>query len=76
VEIGANQFEDVFFEDLVTGRIVRASVSASGGQTNGPSGNAVISADGRFAGFASEADNLVPGDTNADVDVFLRGPMF
>jgi hypothetical protein len=34
----------------------------------------VISADGRFVGFASFADDLVSGDTNADEDVFVRGP--
>lgn len=32
-----------------------------------------ISADGRFVGFASTADNLVPGDTNGREDVFVAG---
>jgi pseudomonalisin len=31
-----------------------------------------ISADGRYIAFLSTATNLVPGDTNADVDVFVR----
>ena len=31
-----------------------------------------ISADGRFVAFASDATNLVPGDTNNRTDVFLR----
>ena len=31
-----------------------------------------ISADGRFVAFASDASNLVPGDTNGTLDVFVR----
>jgi hypothetical protein len=36
-----------------------------------------VSADGRFIAFAGPATNLVPGDTNASWDVFLRdlGPV-
>jgi hypothetical protein len=33
-----------------------------------------ISADGRFVSFQSDADNLVPGDTNFETDVFVHGP--
>ena len=31
-----------------------------------------VSSDGRFVGFVSFADNLVPGDTNLSSDVFVR----
>lgn len=31
-----------------------------------------VSSDGRFVGFVSFADNLVPGDTNLSADVFVR----
>ena len=31
-----------------------------------------ISADGRYVAFQSPAANLVPGDTNGDIDVFVR----
>ena len=31
-----------------------------------------ISADGRYVAFESDADNLVPGDTNGKKDVFVR----
>ncbi len=31
-----------------------------------------VSPDGRFVGFVSFADNLVPGDTNLSSDVFVR----
>ncbi|MGC9495832.1 TolB family protein [Streptomyces sp. WG7] len=38
---------------------------------NGPSGDASVSANGRYVVFGSSADNLVPDDTNALPDVFL-----
>jgi Tol biopolymer transport system component len=50
----------------------RTSVSASGTQTNGASSAAGISTDGRFALFTSAATNLVSGDTNGFVDVFVK----
>src|SRR5690606_28138912 len=39
---------------------------------NGQSFGADISDDGTRVAFTSEADNLVPGDTNDESDVFLR----
>ena len=49
------------------------SRSLDGGMPNGPSTNAVISSDRRYArviAFESEATNLVAGDTNGVKDVF------
>jgi len=66
-----NGVRDVFVRDLVTGTTTRASLGA-GGQANGPSSNARISADGRFVVFTSLASNLVAGDTNGVADVFER----
>jgi len=51
--------------DLVT-------VGLGGAAANGDSGDASVSADGRFVVFDSTATNLVAGDTNAHRDVFLR----
>ena len=48
----------------------RASVSSAGVQGNDFSG--FISANGRFVAFASDSSNLVPGDTNNTVDVFVH----
>ena len=48
------------------------SVSTSGGLSNGMSGEPAITPDGRFVVFASQASNLVAGDTNATGDVFVR----
>lgn len=50
----------------------RVSVSSSGQQGNGVTGQYAVSADGRFVAFVSDASNLVPGDGNGDFDVFLR----
>ena len=50
----------------------RASVSSTGVQGNGESENTAISDDGRFVAFSSSATNLVPGDTNGEVDTFVR----
>ena len=66
-----NGVRDVFVRNLVTGTTTRASVGA-GGQANGASSNARISADGRFVVFTSLASNLVAGDTNGVADVFER----
>ncbi|MFD0413245.1 TolB family protein [Streptomyces sp. NPDC127108] len=53
-------------------RTERVSVAASGTQANGPSDATDISADGRYVVFASEATNLVRGDTNDRNDIYLR----
>lgn len=63
---------DVFVHDLVTGRTRSASAAADGSGANGPSYDAVISADGRRVYFSSAADNLVAGDSNQAEDVFRR----
>src|SRR4051812_7211882 len=52
----------------------RVSVSSAGvgGNANSGVGRPAASADGRFVAFVSRASNLVPGDTNARQDVFVR----
>ena len=68
----ANGRGDVFVRDLLTGAVVLASVGSDGSQGDGHSYDAVISADGRFVAFTSEASNLVAGDLNGASDIFLR----
>ena len=51
--------------------IERVSLAADGTQSNGYSAYPSISADGRYVAFNSTASNLVPGDTNAQQDVFV-----
>jgi Tol biopolymer transport system component len=48
------------------------SVNSRGAQGNNDSQAAAITPDRRYVAFASSADNLVPGDTNAAFDVFVR----
>jgi Tol biopolymer transport system component len=50
----------------------RASVDSSGFEGAGNSGSASISADGRYVAFVSDAANLVAGDNNGTLDVFVR----
>ena len=50
----------------------RVSVSNAGIPGNQTSFNISISADGRLVVYASSADNLVAGDTNASYDIFLH----
>jgi Tol biopolymer transport system component len=69
---------DVFVRDRTTGVTERVSVDSSGAEGNGSSGfdgfadSAALSADGRFVAFASFATNLVAGDTNGFVDLFVH----
>jgi len=63
---------DVFVRDLALGITELVSQSSSGTQGNHFSGRAAISADGRYVAFHSGANNLVPGDANANTDVFVR----
>ncbi|MEV0275307.1 hypothetical protein AB0I22_02830 [Streptomyces sp. NPDC050610] len=50
----------------------RVSVAADGTQADAASSTEAISGNGRFAVFTSAAANLVPGDTNAEEDVFVK----
>jgi Tol biopolymer transport system component len=50
----------------------RVSVTPTGAGGNGSSYEPPMSADGRFVVFSSEASNLVDGDTNHSLDVFIR----
>lgn len=71
----ANNTFDVFLFDRDTGVTTLVSRTSASATTAGDavSGAAVISADGNYVAFSSNATNLVPGqtDTNATSDVFL-----
>jgi hypothetical protein len=54
------------------GTTTRVSASSDGAQGNEGSYDKGISADGRYIAFHSAASDLVPGDTNGALDVFLR----
>lgn len=63
---------DVFVRNLDAATTTRVSVSSEGMEGEDRSGGPSISADGRIVAFASEASNLVPGDTNDESDVFVH----
>jgi len=63
---------DVFVHDRETGKTELVSVSEPGALGDGESAIPSISADGRYVVFQSSASNLVTGDTNGVIDIFLR----
>jgi Tol biopolymer transport system component len=58
--------------DAGPAKTIRVSVSSHEAQAKKRSNGPVISADGRFVAFHSNASNLVGGDTNGRRDVFVR----
>jgi TolB protein len=64
-----NDASDVFRSD---GSTIRRVSVGGGGQADSGSHGPVISANGRYVAFTSDATNLVPGDTNDLPDVFVR----
>ncbi len=67
-----NGSSDVFIRDRLLGTTELVSVDSSGVEGNGFSARGAITADGRYVVFASEATNLVAGDTNAASDTFVH----
>ncbi len=67
-----NGVPDVFVKDLASGAVMLISTAADGTQGNGFSGFPVFSPDGSKIAFESGASNLVAGDTNGVVDVFVK----
>jgi Tol biopolymer transport system component len=63
---------DVFVRNQDSQRTQCASMSSTLVMGNGDSESPSISADGRYVTFESAANNLAPGDTNNQRDVFLR----
>lgn len=67
-----NWTEDTFTHNRLTGATKRVSVNSRGVQANHTSYKSSNSADGRYVVFTSDANNLVPGDTNYDPDIFVH----
>jgi Tol biopolymer transport system component len=67
-----NGVEDAFVRDRRRGTTTRISVSTRRAQADGYSYQTKINAGGRYVVFGSAASNLVPGDTNAEQDVFVH----
>jgi Tol biopolymer transport system component len=71
VPTDTNGCRDVFLRDLVLGTNILVSLGADGSAADALSTDPAISADGRYVAFASGADNLVTGDGNKALDVFV-----
>lgn len=67
-----NGWKDVFVKDLVTGATTRVNTDSAGQETSGYIESCAISADGRYVAFEGSASNLVDGDTNGHIDVFVK----
>jgi Ca2+-binding RTX toxin-like protein len=67
-----NNTSDIFVRDLLTNTTTRVSVDSAGNQAIGNFGELSISGDGRFVVFTSNAPNLVLGDNNNTLDIFVR----
>jgi len=67
-----NSSTDVFLHDRATGTTRLVSVSLGGAGGNSYSVRCHLSADGNFVAFSSQASDLVAGDANQRLDVFVR----
>jgi Tol biopolymer transport system component len=73
----SSNLRDVYLRDVVAGTTEWISHNDSGAAGTPPSSaaasvGAALSADGRFIAFSSDVNNLVPGDTDARSNVFVR----
>ncbi|QDV40832.1 Subtilisin NAT precursor [Stieleria neptunia] len=66
-----NSASDIFVFDRLNGTIERVSLNNSGAEGNASSTSPSISHDGRYVAFESDANNLVPADTNDTSDIFV-----
>jgi len=67
-----NNASDVFLRDLANGITWLVSAGTNGVPGNGASRSAVMTPDGRYVAFVSEAFDLVANDTNKIADVLVR----
>ena len=72
-----NGLWDIFVHDMADSSIKRVSLTSTGAERNQGFDSTsslkppAISGNGRYVAFATEATNMVPGDTNAEQDVFV-----
>ena len=66
-----NNKSDIFLYHCQTKQIELISVSCTGQQGNNNSYDAIIGFDGRYSSFSSDANNLVPDDTNNKASLFI-----
>ena len=67
-----NRAQDIFVHDTETRTTRRISVTSAGEESNGRSYGPILSGDGRYLAFGTEATNLSPGDTNGRKDAYVH----
>ena len=72
VAADTDNVKDVYLKDLLTDSVERINVTTNGAAATSSSTAGAITPDGRYVAFWSWATNLVPGDTGAKTDVFVR----
>lgn len=65
-------FNQIYMHDMQTGATTKVSVDSNGLEGNNFSSSTSISDDGRYVVFHSLSTNLVSGDTNGFMDIFLH----
>lgn len=71
IDESASSYRHIYRRDMVEGVTTRISKLEGQDEPNGTSTSPSISGDGRYVAFRSEANNLVPDDTNGVADVFV-----
>jgi hypothetical protein len=67
-----NNYQDIFVTDWNKGTTTLVSTSSTGVLANDMSSNPILSGNGRFVVFRSNATNLVAGDDDLSVDIFRK----
>ncbi len=67
-----NGWTDVFVHDRNVQVTTRVSVATGGSQATGGSSRPSISADGRYVAFESYASDLVTGDIDGNLDIYVH----
>lgn len=68
---GLSPNDDILLKDLLLGTTTRLAPTGLFDQWNDDPLNPTVSDDGRYVAFESSASNIVAGDTNGELDVFL-----
>jgi Tol biopolymer transport system component len=76
VDNDSNGVRDIFVHDRTSGVTSRVSVSTYGGEMNAQSLKPMISGNGAYVVFYTEATNAGDLDTNGASDFYMRGPPF
>jgi Tol biopolymer transport system component len=64
--------DEVYVKNLATGALTLASAAADGAVADGDSFQPIISADGNYVIFSSDATNLSPAATDGGIQVYVK----